>query len=270
MTGPFRKYSDPVEQLGAEIRELQDRLRALETPRPPLLPVLATDPPETDPINIWLLPDGRLRARHRNVAGTAWIYREWVATAPGTSSSATAPGAAAPAPTTQIPLIADAIWTRSYRQAGNPRTDNGATHLYYGSSGDGFNGRNRSLIGFDWAAIAAALAGSTINKVTLSLTNVHAYNNSGSDIHFGIHNFGSEPGTWAGGGIPRSMISKQHFGKPQRRDVQMPLEFAQAIRDGWGKGIALESPSDSRTYYGYAGGVGSGQPLPRLTVEYAK
>jgi hypothetical protein len=129
---------------------------------------------------------------------------------------------------------------------------------------------NQSLIGFDHSAIASALSGSTINAVWLDLTNIHAWYNSGSDIHFGIHNFSSEPSTWAGGGIPRRMIVKHHFGKPQHRTVPMPIEFAQAIRDGWGKGIALESPSTNRAYYGYAGGVGSGHPTPSLIVNYTK
>lgn len=271
MTSAFRKYQDPVEELGASIRLLQDRIRVLESNPIARIPVLAADPPETDPVNWWLLPDGRMRARHLNTSGTAFVYREWVATAPGSGSSAAPPAPPAAAPQTQPELVAGAIWSRSYRQSGNARTDDGVVRLYYGSSGDGFNGRNRSLIGFDFASIAAALTGSTIISVKMDLYNLHAYNNSGSDIHFGIHNFSSLPGSWGGGGIPRSMIWKQHFGKPQfRQNVPMPLEFAQAIRDGWGKGIALESPSDSRTYYGYAAGVGSGQPLPTLRITYAK
>jgi hypothetical protein len=266
----YRRYNNPIEELGAQIRELSDRIRGLEAKSTPFkIPVVSTDPPETDPTNLWMLPDGRLRGRHLNVAGTAYTYREWVATAPGTGTSANAPAPPPPAPVTQQ-TISPAIWSRSFRENGNQRTDQGVVNVYYGSSGDGFNGRNRSLIGFDYAAIASTLSGSTILDVKLTMYNLHAYLNSGVDIYFGIHNFSALPGTWAGGGIPRSMIAHQHFGKPQLRTIQLPLEFAQAIRDGWGKGIALEAPSSSTTYYGYAAGVGSGQTVPTLTITYAK
>lgn len=265
----YSKPSDPLDQMSQAIAELQGKVRELSAPQSFRLPILAADPPVTDPINIWLLPDGRLRARHRNTADTAWVIREWVATAAGSTSSGTAPAPPPPAPVTRQDSWT-AQWSQSYRQSGAARTDLGVTHLYYGSSGDGFNGRNRSLIGFDYAAIASALSGSTVLSVSLRLINIHSWYNNGSDIHMGVHNFTSEPATWAGGGIPRSMVAKYHYGKPEDKTVSLPLYFATDIRDGVGKGIAFESPSDSRTFYGYAAGVGSGYIAPTLTVQYAK
>jgi hypothetical protein len=268
VTAPLRKDGDPLGRFIAEINEIR-RIATQGTSMPFRIPVVNEDPSESDPTNLWLFPDGRMRGRHLNTAGTAYVYREWATGTPGSDTSATAPAA----PTAPIVTQEDswpAIWSQSYRQSGAARTDLGVTHLYYGSSGDAFNGRNQSLIGFDHASIASALSGSTVNSVRLSMTNVHAWYNSGVQIYFGIHNYSSEPATWAGGGIPRQRITNHHFGKPQFREVWMPLEFATAIRDGWGKGVALEAPSSSREFYGYAAGVGSGYAPPVLTVNYSK
>lgn len=270
MTSPgFRKPTTPYDALAQQIAELAASVRDLQRPHPVQIPVLSADPPLTDPTNIWLFPDGRMRARHLNSAGS-WVTREWVPTTAGsatTASAAVTPGTAATTKQTEWP----ATYTQSYRQSGAARTDNGAIDLYYGSSGDSFNGLNRSLIGFDHANIASTLSGAEIIAVWIKMTNKHSYNNSGSDVHLGVHNFSSEPATWGGGGIPRSMVQRFHWGKgEQNKVVIIPLVFAQAIRDGWGKGVALESPTTSRTYYGYMAGIGSGYPPPVLIVQYAK
>jgi hypothetical protein len=265
VTNPLQKSTDPYANLVAEIAEI--RKVAEEALRKPFrIPVLNADPAVTDPTSIWLFPDGRLRARHLNPAGSAFITREWVPTAPGAATSAAAPAAN---PTTGITRqdTWPATWSQSYRQSGAARTDEGTVMLYYGSSGDPFNGQNRSLIGFDYTAIAAALAGSTINGVWLQLQNAHSWYYSGVQIHFGIHNFTSEPSTW-GGGLPRRVSHK--FGSTQWREVPMPIEFAVGLRDGWGAGITIEAPNPSREFYGYAAGVGSGQRLPQLVVNYTK
>jgi hypothetical protein len=53
---------DPAEQLAAIIRDLRDRVRALEE-RGHRIPVLDADPATSDPTNLWFLEDGRLRGR---------------------------------------------------------------------------------------------------------------------------------------------------------------------------------------------------------------
>lgn len=272
MTHPagFRKSDDPTTNMAQHLRALEETVRSLATPSAGArIPVLAEDPPETDPANLWMMPDGRLRGRHLNPAGTAFVYREWVSTTPGSGTSATAPAAPPPAPVSQVATWG-ATWSQSYRQAGPARTDSGVKYIYYGSSGDGFNGQNRSLIGFDYATIATTLTGSTITAVYLTITNIHAYWESGAEPHFGIHNFTSEPASWAGGGIPRPLAVKHLFKRNTKRTVALPLDFAIAIRDGWGKGIAVEAPNSNRNFYGYAAGVGSGIDPPALTVNYDK
>ncbi len=266
----LQKSSDPFNMLLRRINDLETQAKNALV-RPYTVPIVPEDPPETDPTNLWMFPDGRLRGRHKNPAGTAYVYREWVTTSPGSGTSASAPAAPVTTPVTQQQTFV-AQWSQSYRSTGGgaQRTDQGAVMLYYGSSGDSFNGTNRSLIGFDYAGIAAALAGSTVNSVSLRLVNVHAWFNSGVNVYFGIHNFTSKPGSWSGGGIPAQRIVNHKFGKPQERTVPMPLAFATMIRDGTGKGIAIEAPDSSREFYGYAAGVGSGYNVPALIINFTK
>lgn len=265
MTNPFQKSSDPLAALQRELADLRSTVDSAMR-RPFRVPILAADPPVEDPTDLWMFPDGRLRGRHLNTTGTAFVTREWVTTAPGAATSGTAA-----APPTTVPVTVQdtfvAQWTQSYRQSSAARTDAGAVMLYYGSSGDGFNGKNQSLIGFDHAAIAAALAGSTVNAVWLRLMNIHGWYHSGVNVYFGIHNFSSEPASWAGGLF---RIVSHRFGKPQERTVPMPLSFATSIRDGTGKGISIEAPNSSKEFYGYAAGVGSGYVIPALIVNYTK
>lgn len=268
MTSPLRKDNDPLGRLNIRLGEIARHAVAAQA-LPFRVPIVSEDPPEEDPTNMWAFPDGRIRWRHLNTAGTAYVYREIASAVVGSGNSATAP-AAPPAAILTRQDAWPAIWSHSYRGSGAQRTDQGATHLYYGSSGDSFNGTNRSLIGFNYTAIAAALTGSTVNWVHLQMTNVHAWYDSGVSVYFGIHNFTAKPTTWTGGGIPRQRIVNHRYGKPQFREVNMPLEFATMIRDGTGKGIAIEAPTSSREFYGYAAGVGSGYAVPALIINYTK
>jgi hypothetical protein len=267
MSQPFLRSTDPGVEASAQIAALRRAVIDLQN-RPFRIPVLDADPSTDDPVNIWMFSDGRIRARYRNTANTAWVIREWVSTAPGSSTSATAKPALAAAPQTQQKRYA-ATWSMPYVGAGSQRTDS-VTSLFYGNASDGY-GRQRSLVGFDYTTAGTDLASSTIKAVWLELQTLGAGDSArGSDVYLGIHNFTAVQATWAGGGIPRSMIYRVHLGAAEKVLVQLPLEFATALRDGWGKGIALEVPSDSLEFYGYAAGVGSGYDLPTLVVEYAK
>lgn len=257
----------------ASFTQALDEKFGQQIPRAFVIPVLQTDPLESDPTNLWMRTDGRLRGRYLNSGGT-FVYVDYPLrsdiTSPPSVPAAPAPPAAPPAPQTYKKTYA-ATWTQTYKGDGDKRTDDkGNEMLVYGNAGDGYNGTNRSLIGFDYATIASNLSGSTVKKVQLQMTNIHAYWNSGVDIYFGIHNVTSEPTTWPDGSLPRRRIKIHHFGKPQYRQVDMPIEFATRIRDGSGKGIAIEAPSSSRDYYGFAAGVGSGYAPPKLVVTYAK
>lgn len=257
-----------MEELRRKLSAMELAIRDLQS-RPFRIPIVAADPPTTDPTNIWMFADGRIRARHWNTTRTAYTIREWVASAPGSSTSAQNEGAPPSAPLTRV-LTAVAQWSQSYQQAGAQRTDDGVYNLYYGNGGDA-NGRNRSLIGFDYTTIASSLASSTIKSVSLTITSINTYfSDVGADVYLGIHNFSAKPATWTGGGIPMSMAVRANLHPSETTTVDLTLDFAQAIRDGWGKGIALEVPGDSPEFYGYAAGFGSSYPAPTLNIEYAK
>lgn len=256
--GPEDEFSGLIKKMQAQIDDLRNA--------PFRIPVLPADPATTDPTNMWMLPDGRIRARHRDPTDTSWVIREWVTTTPGSSTSGAAPAPPAPAPISRQGEW-DATWSASYRQAGPKRTDN-PERIYWGSSGDSFNGRNRSYIGFDAGTISAALAGGTIVRVRLRLQALHTYWNNGAGIGFGWHNQTSAPSSWAG--TVASLVSQQRIGKTQLKVFELPLSFGTTIRDGTSKGIAVEAPNSSTDYYGYAGGVGSSVTIPRLIIDYAK
>jgi hypothetical protein len=236
-----------------------------------VIPTLAADPPETDPTNLWMRYDGRLRGRFWN--GTGYTYVDYPMRTDITSPPAVPAYPARPAqpaaPTTRSKSYA-AIWTQSYNGDGSQRTDAlGTTNVIFGNINDGL-GRQKSLIGFDYATIATDLTGSTVKRVDYFMQNLDSYRDSGVDVYFGIHNVTALPSTWPDASLPQRMIKSYHFGNPQNLTVQLPIIFATGIRDGSGKGIALEAPSDSPDFFGYGAGVGSGYSPPILTITYAK
>jgi hypothetical protein len=247
-------------------KQLMDLIRSMiETqPRPPvIIPVLTGNPSEDDATNVWLLTDGRLRTRYWN--GSSFVYKEYAPIAPT--------GGAAPpyppkelAPKTNVSQFA-ATWSQSYT-GGNEQVSDGG-RIYYGDSGDAL-GITKSLVGFDYAAIAAVLAGSTVKRVQLRMTNISTFWPDGADVFFGIHNVTSPPTTWSDSDVTAPLLTQHHFGKPETKTVDLPLRFATDIRSGTGKGIAVQSPDNDRAHSGYAAGVGSGFTPPLLIVTYAK
>lgn len=265
--GGFERSNNPIDELGRRLRDLELQIRLLTHADPFRIPVRATDPDVTEPINMWLFPDGRLRARHWNPGGTAYVIREWVPTAAGSSTSATAPAAAKPAPISYQKVYVG-TWSDSYKQDGTKRTDVPGL-LEYGYA-DATNGRCRSLVGFDHATIATDLASSTVHSVYLTMLNRNAVWPTSTTVYLGVHNFSSSPASWAGAGIPESMVQSEMFTPSQQRTIKVPLTFATRLRDGTGKGIALEVPSDDPALAGSMSGYGTSYTVPMLTVNYAK
>lgn len=266
MTGAKRTIVSAEERLAEEINNLRREMRSAMS-QPFIAPVLESDPPESDPTNVWILPDGRMRGRYLNAAGTAYVYREWVSSlSTGGQTSATPTGSLPAQPTTHEQSWS-ATWSASYRLDDSKRTDY-PDRLFHGQDvGDEVNQRQRALVGFDYAAIAAELAGSTVKKVRLEYTELDAYLAS-VYVYYGIHNEAAEPATWPT--IPRRMLVKHQFTPPQTRIVNLGIQFGTEIRDGNGKGLAIEAPNNSPDFYGYGAGVGSPYPVPRLIIEYVK
>lgn len=262
-TTPEGKFAEAIE---AKFEEWLRRRGAF------VVPQLSADPPETDATNLWMRNDGRLRGRYRNSGGT-YTYIDYPLRSDITSPPAV-PANPAPPPPGAVPLTYqttwEATWSQTYQSNGSKRTDSiGEQYLVYGASGGDAYGQQASLVGFDYADIASELTGSTIQKIELTLTNLEAYWNT-VQVFFGMHNFTAEPTTLT---PSTDLLLRQGASATygvETLTVQLPMVFAQNLRAGTAKGLALEAPSAERDYYGYAAGVGSGYSAPQLSITYAK
>lgn len=249
------------EALAQRIQRIEDTLLELST-GPLIVPIVDTDPPTNHAGNIWAYPDGKLNLRLKD--GT---IKQYTPVAPAPPPAPTGP--AAPQPVTRQ-SVWDAQWGQAYRSNGG-FTGGDNSKLYQGSSGDSYNGRQRSLIGFDYASIQAALAGSQISQVEVWLYMSHTYWNNGGTVMMGMHNNTGKPGSWAGT-IGRDDVTR--FGVPKTGGVwrNISTEFGARLRDGSARGLTMQAPSDDRTFYLYAAG-GPGTPsstMPKLRITYVK
>jgi hypothetical protein len=251
----------PQDDFAAQIADLKRQIQELKA-QPLYVPVLQANPDTSYAGNMWADPSGVVYLRLKN--GT---IRQVATTA------ASAPTGTNPTPPAQ-PITRQGTWTctwaQAYRNTG-AKTGGDNRNLYYGNSGEGsYNGRQKSLINFDYATIAATLAGSTVSAVELYLYNIHTWANSGATCWIGSQgNFvGSAPGGY--GGAVHDFVSSFHTARSTAGWHTVSTEIAQRIRDGNATGVTLEAPNDSTTYYGYAAGIGSNLSLPQLRVTYIK
>jgi hypothetical protein len=251
----------PADDFASQIADLKRQIQELKA-QPLYLPILATVPDASYAGNMWADPNGVLYFRRKD--GTVRQI---------TSAAAGAPTGSNPAPVAQPTTHQDtwiATWGQAYRSTGG-KTGGDDRYLYYGNSGESsYNGRQKSLINFDYAAIQAALSGSTISKVEIFLQNIHTWSFSGATCFVGaqLNAAGSAPGTY--GGAVHDNISSFHTDRNRGAWHTVSTEFGQRLRDGTATGIILQAPNDSTTYYGYAAGFGSGQTLPEIRITYIK
>jgi hypothetical protein len=255
-----RRYADEIDALAARFRQMEQTLRDLST-QPMIIPVLNADPGTGYQGNIWAYPDGKLNVRLKD--GSVKQYSP-VAPVAATASNPTPP----PQPVTrQNTWVAQ--WGQAYRAAGG-QTGADNSKLYQGN-GDTYNGRQRSLVGFDYASIASALSGSNVTGVEFWIDVRHTWWGSGATAWLGLHNNAAKPGSWTGT-IGRDFISS--FGVPNSGSgwYSVSTEFGSRIRDGSAKGVTLQAPNDDRAYYLYAsGGPGTGSDrMPQLRITYVK
>lgn len=256
-----RPARDPISDLAQRIQALERQVTDLST-RPLLVPILDNLPSVDYPGNIWMYPDGRIVARMKDAT-----VRQ-VATV-----SATAAAGANPAPPTQATTRTTewtAQWGQAYRQSGG-FTGGDNSRLVQGSSGDSYNGKQASLIGFDYASIQSALAGSTVSSIRIWLYSLHTWYFAGGTVWTGMHNNTAKPGTFSGG-IGRDFVTSFHVPNTGANWYSLSTEFGSRFRDGSCKGIILEAPNNDRTFYVQCAG-GPGTPtsnLPRLSITYVK
>lgn len=249
---------------------VEAKLAELLRPRPFIIPTLAADPPETDPTNLWMRYDGRLRGRYWN--GATYTYVDYPMRSDITAPPAVPAYPAAPA-VGSVPTTYQTTWTgtwsQTYQGSNAKRTDAlGEANLVYGASGQDAFGQQKALVGFDGPGMVAALTGSTIQRIELTMTNLKAYWGTVA-VFFGMHNLSAEPATFDPGGITLRRSATATFGVGIQK-ISLPMAFAQALRAGTAKGLAIEAPTSEVDFYGYAAGVGSGYTPPQLTITYAK
>lgn len=253
------RTGDPFDQIRQELDGLKNQIKGLSQ-APLRLPVVDADPDSAQNGNVWLMEDGRLRVR--NAAGTVKEYAP-VGSPGGTTTTVPKP-APPPAKKTYVSTWA-ATWTQAYKENGSQRTD--TNHLYYGYA-DSFNGRQKSLIGFNWSAIKTQLTGASISKVEIYFHQIHAWWNWGAYVRFGIHNNNGQPGTY--GGVVRNNVSQVTYGKPQAKWATIATEVGVRFRDGTGRGILIDQLSSDRAFYGAAAGLSDSGSPPYLRFTYVK
>lgn len=251
-----------MEKLAKRIKELEDQVTALSADGWHI-PFVDTDP-NVAYGNAWGMNDNRIRLRKPD--GT---IREIITTAPAGSTS----GVALPAPPAQ-PRTRQGTWNASFSQTykgdGSQRSE---SPLHVGTSGSDSNGIQTSLVGWPFATVAAALAGSTITAVEIYVYATHCYWNGGATVAFASHTNASAPGTLSA--INTGNLSTAHVrGSDQGGEAdagrwkRVSNEFGARLRDGTSKGVALRALSGNQQYYSIFGGVGSSAPAPRLRVTY--
>lgn len=297
---------DPVARLAAKIDRLKDRIAALER-RGLVIPVLDADPEVGDPTTIWLLNDGRLRAKDAEGRTHEWVptvdqgYKiKTLSSNPAASTgidfwldggsrelrarlgsgvvarfapinagtSSEGGGSSQGSGTSSDPKPTA---TRSHQHRQTWGATNAASYcpvhgrenrdLYYGRWSS-THGERRVMFTFNDSDIRSTLSGATIRKVEMKVRNLHAYSNGGINIHWGAHNSSALDASFH---QRFRNVWKDHWPKVGG-DVwrTMPDWFGRAFRDGTIRGLTIDQPSTSVSYYGL---VASGLDL-RITYSH--
>jgi hypothetical protein len=261
-TTPEAKFSREIDRM------IDEKLRRQHF----VIPTLSADPPETDPTNLWMRWDGRLRGRYWNGSGYTYVdypMRSDITSPPAVPAYPSPPASAA-APQTYVATWT-ASWSQTYRGDETKRTDTiGENNLAFGSDVGGVYGQQRGLFGFDYSSIVTALTGSTIQRVELTFTTIDTENLLGADVYVGMHNHTSEPATYN----PTTTILRYGATVRAREGMTdtfaLPISYGQQFRAGTAKGLVMEALGPESALGGYAAGVGSAYTPPRLTITYAK
>lgn len=168
-------------------------------------------------------------------------------------------------PITNYTKTYSATWYQTYAENGSQKTDTTANQGFYSSQ----YGNQRSLVGFDYTAIQADLAGATITSITLTAYAEHWYLDAGGTAVIGTHNYTSKPSTWADSRVNQNRQQSSGWPKPGKRTVTLSNTIATELGNGTSTGIAFgPGPSTSNVYYGKF--TGSGTNRPSLTIKYTK
>jgi hypothetical protein len=206
----------------------------------------------------------RIAARMLSTAATTLVY---------TPTGAPSSGGAKPPPSkpptghtpTKFVKTYYSTYSRSFISTGATRYDDPST-CYQGTY-PGYGGNQRSIVGFNFAAIEADLAGATRMSAIFGFRPSHAYWNSGLTAVIGSHNYGSKPGSWSSGNVWQNQIRKGSCAADHNYTVNLTAWHCWAFQNGTITGMAFgPAPSNDLSYYGFMyGGTGGGRPYLQFT-----
>ena len=259
-------FTDPAEQrVLAELANMRRDIEALQGSAV-RVPLRAADPPTTSPITLWILNDGRLRGRQGDGTVIEYAKKSDIpapVTPPGGGGSTVPPPVPEYVPSTRE-YRSGSNWTQCYWKGGSEVYANAGGRLYY-SMYTSTTGQLKSMIGFPFLAgnLAPGPVGTRIAEVWFRLNNLHTNSNSGGSLRIGVHNYGSDPGSFQESGE----IGNISVGKPSNDWYQLPNWVGEGMRDNIIQGITLNQNSTSRSLYGYADGASAGAELRIVHVK---
>lgn len=295
--------TDASRQFAAYLQRLEARIQKLEAAN--IIPVLDDDPQAWDPTNMWMLNDGRLRARTADGTIVEWravdngpyvptlsadpaastniklwflptgalrgrLANNVVVAVTGTQGQAS--GATTPPPTTTTIPKPPVQTVQQYRKLYT--ADDTACYcpshgvesaLYYGAFSGSAHPERRVMFGFNDAAIRADLLGATIRSVQLRVKNLHSWPNSGVDIYWGAHNIAALGSSFSQAFKPFWHAHWPKVGGDTWRNMgSAGLWIGQAFRDNRIKGLTIDQPNTSNSFYGQV------HPGLDLMITYTK
>jgi hypothetical protein len=158
-----------------------------------------------------------------------------------------------------------ATWVRSFNAAGTTLT--GDPQDAYQGQPSAAVGNRRSLVGFDYAAIQAALANGTVTACKLVWTVRESTPSAGFTASIGTHTYSAVPTTWAAVNVTSNRVSHTASKPGQTYTTDLGVTVGNELKAGTTKGIEFgPGPSTSTTYAGAA--YGSGAYRPVLVITY--
>lgn len=156
--------SDNIRQSGQKLARVLDGIAKAGRPVwGATVPELAADPDVASAVNLWLMGDGRLRARTAD-----GIIHEWIPTVAGSATSSVA--LPADPELARYAGLYPAQWCSTICDLHGPEGTDG----HYGPDPTGVHGDRHVMLGFDAAQLLSDLAGSVIRSVRIRVFNVTA------------------------------------------------------------------------------------------------
>lgn len=204
------------------------------------IPELDEDPDVTDPTNLWLLADGRLRAR--TFDGTIREYAQ-EAVAGSATSAVLLPDD--PTPESYRTVYA-ATWGESYCSVHGLES---GSNLEYGTAYGTSHGDYRIMLGLDYATIQSDLVGATITGVEFKLENTDSWATADVEIFMGAHAEATAPAVYTPTRLYafQGLWPRYGYGSTWRAASTW---FGDALRDNDIRGITIEPPTNSNSQHG--------------------